>query len=107
MHHRLQEFLDLQQGSGSVYEYIKKFNYLTRYSTQHVDTDDKKIELFRKGLSLPLWGRLVRFHEMTFNALVSAAVEQEGTYIALLAEEEKKRKRVLIGLLNIELGVLD
>jgi hypothetical protein len=44
---------------------------------------------------------------MTFNALVSAAVEQEGTYIALLAEEEKKRKGVLIGLLNIELGVLD
>jgi hypothetical protein len=107
MHHRLQEFLDLQQGSGSVYEYIKKFNYLTRYSTHHVDTDDKKIELFRKGLSLPLRGRLVRFHEMMFNALVSAVVEQEGTYIALLAEEEKKRKRVLIGLLNIELGVLD
>jgi hypothetical protein len=41
---KLWEFLDLQQGTDSVYEYIKKFNY----------TDDKKVELFRKGLSLPL-----------------------------------------------------
>jgi hypothetical protein len=30
---------------------------------------------------------------MSFNALVSATIEQEGTYIALLAEEEKMRKR--------------
>jgi hypothetical protein len=28
MHHKLWEFLDLQQGTDSVYEYIKKFNYL-------------------------------------------------------------------------------
>jgi hypothetical protein len=30
---------------------------------------------------------------MSFNALVSAAIEQEGTYITLLTEEEKRRKR--------------
>jgi hypothetical protein len=32
---------------------------------------------------------------MSFNALVSAAIEQEGTDIAVLAEEEEKRKRVM------------
>jgi hypothetical protein len=32
---------------------------------------------------------------MSFNALVSAVIEQEGTYLALMAEEEEKRKRVL------------
>jgi hypothetical protein len=43
---KLREFLDLQQGIDSVYEYIKKFNYLAQYSTHHVDTDEKKAELF-------------------------------------------------------------
>jgi hypothetical protein len=28
MHRKLWEFLDLQQGTDSVYEYIKRFNYL-------------------------------------------------------------------------------
>jgi hypothetical protein len=53
------KFMDLQQGIDSVYENIEKFNYLAQYGTHHVDTDDKKAELFRKGLSLPLqdWTR--------------------------------------------------
>jgi hypothetical protein len=34
---------------------------------------------------------------MSFNALVSAAIAQDGTYRALLAEEEEKRKRVVSG----------
>jgi hypothetical protein len=34
---------------------------------------------------------------MSFNALVSAAIDQDGTYRALLVEEEEKRKRVVSG----------
>jgi hypothetical protein len=78
-----------------VYEYISKFNYRAQYGTHHVDTDEKKVELFRKGQSLPLSDCLVRFCDMSFNALVSAAIAQDGTYRALLAEGEEKRKRVL------------
>jgi hypothetical protein len=80
-----------------VYEYIKKFNYLVEYGTHHVDTDDKKAKLFRKGLSLPLQDHLVLFRDVSFNALVSATLEQEGTYNALLAEEDEKRRRVVPG----------
>jgi hypothetical protein len=40
---------------------------------------------------------LVWFHDMSFNALVSAAIDQDGTYRALLVEEEEKRKRVMSG----------
>jgi hypothetical protein len=76
-----------------VFEYIKKFNYLAWYGTHHVDTDDKEAELFRRGLSLPHQDCLVRLRGVSFNALVSTAIEQEATYIALLAEEEKMRKR--------------
>jgi hypothetical protein len=97
MHHNLWEFLDLQQGVDNVYEYIKKFNYLAQCGTHHVDTDEKKVELFKRGLSLPLDDRLVQFHDMSFNALVSALIAQDGTYRALLAEEEEKIKRVVSG----------
>jgi hypothetical protein len=94
---KLQKFLDLHQGTDSVYEYIEKLNYLAQYGTHHVDTDDKKAELFRKGLSLPLHDRLVRCRDLSFNAIVSATIEQEGTYRALLTEEEEKRKMVVSG----------
>jgi hypothetical protein len=34
---------------------------------------------------------------MSFNAPVSAVIDQDGTYRALLAEEEEKRKWVMLG----------
>jgi hypothetical protein len=97
MHRELWEFLYLQQGTGNANEYIRKFNYLQQYGGYHVDTDEKKVELFRNGLSLPLQDRLVLQRDMSFDALVSVVIDQEGTYQALLAEEEKMRKRALSG----------
>jgi hypothetical protein len=96
IHYSLREFLDLQQGTDNVSEYIRKLNYREQYSTHHIDTDEKKVELFRRGLSLPLQDRLVRFRDMPFNALVTAAIDHEGTCRAVLAEEEKMRKRVML-----------
>jgi hypothetical protein len=61
MQHNLWEFLDLQQGTDDVYEYVRTFNYLAQYGIHLVDTDDQKAELFRRGLSLPLQDRLVQF----------------------------------------------
>jgi hypothetical protein len=80
-----------------VYEYIRKFNYLAQYGAHHVDTDEKKAELFRRGLSLPIQDCLVWFCDMSFNALVSVTIAQDGTYRVLLVEEEEKRKRVMSG----------
>jgi hypothetical protein len=97
MHRNMREFLDLQQGTANVYEYIRKFHYLAQYGTHHVDTNEKKAELFRRELSLPLQDCLVRFHDLSFNALVSVAIAQDGTYRVLLAEEEEKRKKVMSG----------
>jgi hypothetical protein len=68
----------LQQEPNSIYEYNKKFNYLAQYGAHHVDTDEKKVELFRKELSAQLQERLVLFHDLAFSALVSAAIDQEG-----------------------------
>jgi hypothetical protein len=97
MHHKQQEFLDLQQGPNSVYEYNKKFNYLVQYGAHHLDTNEKKSEQFRKGLNAQLQERLVLFHVLTFNTLVSSAIDQEGVSQACLDVEEKKSKRVMSG----------
>jgi predicted PolB exonuclease-like 3'-5' exonuclease len=49
---KLREFLHLQQETDNVNEYIRKFNYLQQYGGYHVHTDEKKAELFRKGLCM-------------------------------------------------------
>jgi hypothetical protein len=95
MHRKLAEFLNLRQGNRSVYEYIQEFNNLAQYESQHVDTNAKKIELFRKGLTIQLQDRLILSENLSYNELASAAIDQEGTMKACEAAEEKKRKRAV------------
>jgi hypothetical protein len=51
---KLKEFLDLEQGNHSVFDYTRQFNTLTQYGTYHVDTDEKKSSLYRAGLTIHL-----------------------------------------------------
>jgi hypothetical protein len=44
-----------------VYEYSKKFNHLSQYDSYHADTDEKKMLLFRQGLSPLLREHLTLF----------------------------------------------
>jgi hypothetical protein len=97
MRRKLAEFLDLRQGSHSVYEYIQEFNNLAQYEIHHVDTDAKKVELLRKGLTIQLEDRLILSQNLSYNELASAAIDQEGTMKACEAAEEKKRKKVVSG----------
>jgi hypothetical protein len=80
-----------------VNEYIRKFNYVQQYGGYPFDTNKKKAELFRNGLSLQLQDRLVMHRDLLFDALVSAVIDQEGLYMGVLAEQEKMRKRALSG----------
>jgi hypothetical protein len=74
-----------------VYEYIKKFNHLSQYGSYHADTNEKKMSLFRQGLSPVLREHLTLFRGYTLNVLVSASIEQEDACRAYLLEERKKR----------------
>jgi hypothetical protein len=51
---KLVEFLEPRQGNHSMYEYTQEFNNLTQYGGHHVDSDAKKVELYRKGLIIQL-----------------------------------------------------
>jgi hypothetical protein len=54
MHCKLTEFLDLQQGNHTIHNYYYQFNKFVQYGAHHIDTDEKKVELFCKGLNIQL-----------------------------------------------------
>ena len=45
------EFMKLTQGTKILTEYMHAFNNLSRYAPEFVDTEAKKIESFKRGLS--------------------------------------------------------
>jgi hypothetical protein len=59
LHSKLKEFLDLDQGNYSVFDYMRQFNTLTQYGPYHVDTDEKKTNLYRARLTIHLQERLI------------------------------------------------
>jgi hypothetical protein len=74
MDRKHQEFLDRKQGSGTMYDYYKRFIYLVQYGVHHIDTDAKKTTLFRKGLCAKICEKLMPFQGWTFNQLMSGAI---------------------------------
>jgi hypothetical protein len=51
---KLKEFLNLEQGNHGVFDYMRQFNTLAQYDTYHVDTDKKKVNLYRARLTIHL-----------------------------------------------------
>jgi hypothetical protein len=92
---KLNEFLDLEQGNRSVFDYTRQFNTLAQYGTYHVDTDEKKANLYRAGLTIHLQEPLVHLSSLSYNELASAAIDQERMMKAIAEADEKKRKKLM------------
>nr|XP_034578675.1 uncharacterized protein LOC117842366 isoform X1 [Setaria viridis] len=90
MERKLNEFLALTQGSRDVLHYAQAFNDLCRYASYHADTDEKKRDRFRRGLSLELKERLNPIKVDTYNELVNLAISQEDCMKALKAHLKRK-----------------
>jgi hypothetical protein len=56
---KLKEFLDLEQGNHSVFDYTRQFSTLAQYGSHHVDMDEKKANLYQAGLTIQLQECLV------------------------------------------------
>jgi hypothetical protein len=54
LHSKLKEFLDLEQGNCNVFNYTRQFNTMAQYGTYHIDTDEKKANLYCAGLTVHL-----------------------------------------------------
>jgi hypothetical protein len=56
---KMKEFLDLEQGNHSVFYYTRQFSTLAQYMSYHIDTDEKKANLYHAGLTIHLQERLI------------------------------------------------
>jgi hypothetical protein len=74
MDRKLNEFLALTQGSRTVLQYAQAFNDLCQYAGYHADTDEKKRDMFRRGLNTKLCDRLNTVRANSYNKLVNLAI---------------------------------
>ena len=72
------EFMRLTQGTKTITEYMHAFNNLSRYALGFVDTKEKKIESFKRGLSTKLMKTMANSRCTTYNEFISDALTQEN-----------------------------
>ena len=89
MKRKADEFRALQQGSMSVEEYTHQFMELSRYAPEEVDDDEKKQDMFKKGLNPELRTLLTPQIYLDFNTLMNKAILTERAKV----EERKDNKR--------------
>jgi hypothetical protein len=97
VHRKLSEFLDLLQENRLVYDYTQEFNNLAQYGGHHIGTDEKKVELYHKGLIIQLQDHLILSQSLSYNDQANATTNQQGTMRACEAAEEMKSKRSMPG----------
>jgi hypothetical protein len=78
-----------------MFEYTRQINTLAHYDTYHVDTDEKKTNLYREGLTIHLQEHLGQLSYLSYNDLVSASIDQERLTKAVAVADEKKRKKMV------------
>ena len=83
------EFRELQQENKSVEEYTYQFIELARYAPKEVDKDEKKHDMFKKGLSPELRTLLTPQIYPDFNTLMNMTILTERAK----AGERKENKR--------------
>ena len=89
MKRKADEFRELRQGKKSVEEYTHQFMELARYASEEVDKDEKKQDMFKKGLNPELWTLLTPQIYPDFSTLMNMTILTERAK----AEERKENKR--------------
>ena len=78
MRMKVAEFMRLTQGTKTLIEYMHAFNNLSRYALGFVDTKEKKIESFKRGLGTKLMKTMANSKCTTYNEFISDALTQEN-----------------------------
>jgi hypothetical protein len=89
------EFSELDQGNMKVNEYMNQFIQLSRYATDDVNTDEKKHDIFLKGLKDVIQFQLLNTDYPDFQCLVDKAIIIENKLKEM--EEDGKRKMGFLG----------
>jgi len=72
------EFMKLTQGTKTLTEYMHAFNNLSRYASEFVNTEEKKIESCKHGLGTKPMKTMTNFRCATYNEFVSDALTKEN-----------------------------
>jgi hypothetical protein len=80
LHMKQEEFMKLKQGGDTVNQYLNKFNYLSQYAIDQVNTDLKKKNCFMRGLNDRLQRKMATCIDLTYGRAVSTALAVEAKY---------------------------
>ena len=81
---KAQEFLELEQGTMTVIEYVAIFTELACFGDAYVATDMAKVRRFENGLKLSIRGKIVGLHLQDMDSMVRTTLvierEMEDTW---------------------------
>src|SRR6187455_1924338 len=80
LHMKQEEFMKLQQGGDTVNQYLNKFNRLSQYAIDQVNTDLKKKNCFMRGLNDRLQRKMATCIDLMYGRAVSTALAIEAKY---------------------------
>ena len=83
LHMKQEEFMRLKQGGDTVMQYLNKFNHLSQYTIDQVNTDLKKRNCFMRGLNDRLQQKMVSCLDLSYSRAVSTALAVEAKYAGL------------------------
>jgi hypothetical protein len=72
--------MKLKQGGDTVNQYLNKFNHLSQYAIDQVNTDLKKKNCFMRGLNDRLQRKMATCIDLTYGRAVSTALAVEAKY---------------------------
>jgi hypothetical protein len=73
-----EEFMRLKQGGDTVMQYLNKFNHLSQYAIDQVNTDLKKKNCFMRGLNDRLQRKMATCLDLSYSRAVSTALAVEA-----------------------------
>jgi hypothetical protein len=88
---KVSEFMRLTQDTQSVIEYLHAFNNLSHYAPDYVNTEAKKIDSFKRGLSSKMMKSMGISSRTTFNDFVSDyLIQEKNNNLYALAKGRKR-----------------
>ena len=78
MHMKAAKFMRFIQGTKTLMEYMHAFHNLSHYAPGFVDTEEHKIESFKRGLGTKLMKTMANSRCTTYNEFISDALTQEN-----------------------------
>jgi hypothetical protein len=78
LHMKQEKFIRLKNGGDTVMQYLNKFNHLSQYAIDQVNTDLKKRNCFMRGLNDRLQRKMATCMDLTYSRAINTALAVES-----------------------------